>query len=191
MPPVAVLPSQTLCELVSFCTQTVQPNIGRLWHFSVQQSEVKGSKTFSSNVLGNGITKNCYQQAVSGSTGTLTLLRAFYLRNGAQNQSSMEWLLDIKSTHTSGNWGCNIESQYTCYNRITTWCILHRVCYANVFFCSLTLATTALSFHSRKVHDFAEPFLEKRVNERIDPATQQVRLFRVFKLTRFGQRAFG
>ena len=163
MPLAAVLPSQTLHELVFSCRQTIQSDIGGVWQRSVQQSRVTGSITFSSNVRTNWITKDHYQQAVSGSTGTLTLPPAFDLWNGWQNQSSMEWLLHIKSMHTCGNSSCDIESQYTCYTRITTWCILHRVCYAIVVFCSLTLATSALSFHFRKVHSSAETVFEKRL----------------------------
>ena len=67
----------------------------------------------------------------------------------------MEWRLHIKSMHNRGNWSCDIESQYTSYTKIKTWCILHRVCYAIVVFCSLTLATSALSFRFRKVHSSA------------------------------------
>ena len=155
MPPVVVLLSQTLRELVFCCRQTIQPDIGGVWQPSVQQSRVTGSITSSSNGRRNWITKNRYQQAVSGSTGILTLPRAFDLRNGWQNRSSMEWRLHIKSLHTCGNWSCDIESQYTCYTKITTWCILHRVCYAIVVFCNLTLATSALSFRFRKVHSSA------------------------------------
>ena len=152
MPPVAVLPSQTLRELVFRCRQTMQPNIGGVWQLSVQQSRVTGSITSSSNVRRNWITKNRYQQAVSGSSGTLTLPRAFDLRNAWQHRSSMEWRLHIKSIASRGNWSCDIESQYTCYTKITTFCILHRVCYSIVVFCSLTLATRAWSFRFLKVH---------------------------------------
>ena len=163
MPPIAVLPSQTLRERVFSCRQTMQPYIGGLWQPSVQQSRVTGSITFSSNVRRSWITKHHYQQAVSGSTETLTLPRAFDLRNGWQNQSSFGWLLHIKSMHTCSHWRCDIDSQYTCYTRITTWCILHRVCYTIVVFCSLTLATSALLFPFWEVHSSAETVLQKRV----------------------------
>ena len=115
MPPVVVLPLQTRRELVFCCRQTIQPDIGGVWQPSVQQSRVTGSIISSSNVRRNWITKNRYQQAVSGSTGTLTLPRAFDLPNGWQKRSSMEWRLHIKSMQTCGNWSCDIESQYTCY----------------------------------------------------------------------------
>ena len=91
----------------------------------------------------------------------------FDLRNGWQNQSSMEWPLHIRSMHHCGNWSCDVESQYTCYTRITTWCILHRVCYAIVVFCSLTPATSALSLRFRNVHSAAETVLVKRVKVRL------------------------
>ena len=96
MPPVVVLRSQTLRELVFCCRQTMQPDIQGVWQPSVEQSIVRGSITSSSNVRRNWRTNNRYQQAVSGSTGTLTLPRAFDLRNGWQNGSSMEWLLHIE-----------------------------------------------------------------------------------------------
>ena len=57
--------------------------------------------------------------------------------------------------HTCGNRSCDIKSQYTCYTKMTTWCILHGVCYAIVVFCNLTLASSALSFRFRKVHSSA------------------------------------
>ena len=110
MPLVAVLSSQTLCELVLCCRQTIQPDIGGVWQPSVQGSRVTGSITCSANVRRNWITKRRNQQAVSGVTATLTLPRALDLRNAWQNRSSMVWLLHIKSMHTCGNWSCDIKS---------------------------------------------------------------------------------